>query len=55
MIWTGAVFGFWSCEQRVKYTYRKLVIVTLLLCLARPIVGVTFVVLADDKVTARIL
>lgn len=55
MIWTTAVFSFWASEQRVEYKYRTLVIVTLLVSLAKPIIGVIFVINADDKVTARIL
>ncbi len=55
MIWTTAAFNFWAGEQRVLYKYRSLVIVTIIVSLAKPIVGILFVVLADDKVTARIL
>ena len=55
MIWTTAVFGFWSAEQRVEFKYRALVLVTLLASLAKPLVSVLFVILAEDKVTARIL
>lgn len=55
MIWTGAVFGFWSCEQRVHYSYKKLVTVTILLSVLKPVVGVILVLISKDKVTARIL
>ena len=55
MIWTSAVFGFWATEQRVKFSYVKLVIITLLISLAKPVVGIVFVLHAEDKVTARIL
>ena len=55
MIWTSAVFGFWASEQRVKLSYVKLVVITLLISLAKPIVGIVFVLNAEDKVTARIL
>lgn len=55
MIWTTAVFNFWACEKRVLYKYKSLVIVTLLVSFAKPLVGVIFVILAEDKVTARIL
>lgn len=55
IIWTGAVFNFWSNEQRVKFSYRKLVIVTLLASFAKPILGIGLVMTAEDKVTARIL
>lgn len=55
MIWTTGVFSLWSAEQRVEYKYRALVAITLVVSLAKPIVGVVFVIYAADKVTARIL
>ena len=55
MIWTTAVFEFWASEKRVTYSYRPLVILTLIISLAKPIVGIILVINADDKVTARIL
>lgn len=55
MIWTTAVFSFWSAEQRVQLKYKRLVIVTILVSLGKPLVGVLFVTGMADKVTARIL
>lgn len=55
MIWSTAVFTFWSWEQRVEFKYRNLVIMTLVVSIAKPAVGILFVQLAADKVTARIL
>ena len=55
MIWATAAFNFWAGEQRVKYSYRQLVAVTIVVSLANPIVGIFFVLHAHDKVTARIL
>ncbi|MGN1026689.1 MAG: lipopolysaccharide biosynthesis protein, partial [Faecousia sp.] len=55
MIWATEVFGFWAAEQRVEYKYKALVAITLVVSLAKPLVGILFVVLAEDKVTARIL
>ena len=55
MIWTSSVFAFWASEQRVKLSYVKLVVITLLISLAKPLVGIVFVIHAEDKVTARIL
>lgn len=55
IIWTTSAFSFWASEQRVEYKYRHLVIVTLLVSLAKPIIGIIFVVFAEDKVTARVL
>lgn len=55
MIWTSSVFHFWSAEQRVEYKYKLLVTVTILVSLAKPIIGIFLVSHAEDKVTARIL
>lgn len=55
MIWTSAIFGYWSAEQRVKLSYVKLVVLTLVVSVAKPVVGIIFVVHANDKVTARAL
>lgn len=55
MIWSCAAFNFWMTTQRNAYKYRTLVIVTLLVSIAKPVVGILFVINAEDKVTARIL
>ena len=55
IIWTGAIFNFWANEQRVQYLYRKLVIVTLLVSVLKPVLEIVLVLNSDDKVTARIL
>lgn len=55
MIWTTAIFNFWSMEQRVDLKYRALVIVTILVSIAKPFLGILLVVYSEDKVTARIL
>lgn len=55
MIWTAAVFQFWASEQRVSYKYRNLVIVSTIISVLKPVVGIVFVLLANDKVTARVL
>ena len=55
MIWATSAFGFWAAEQRVRYKYKHLVILTLLVSVAKPVVGIFFVVNATDKVTAQIL
>ena len=55
MIWTSAVFQFWAAEQRVKYLYRTLIIVTLLVSIAKPALSIILVMTSSDKVTARIL
>ena len=55
LVWTSSVFNFWAAEQRNDYKYKELVIVTLLVSFGKPIIGIIFVKLATDKVTARIL
>lgn len=55
MIWSTAVFNYWANEQRIIYSYRNLVIVTLVVSLAKPLLGIYFVTHSEDKVTARIL
>lgn len=53
--WTTVVFEIWSGEQRVRFSYRGLVALSILMAIIRPAVGIYFVVHAEDKVTARIL
>lgn len=55
MIWTSSVFNFWSTERRVHYKYKKLVFITILVSIAKPVVGIFLVTHSKDKVTARIL
>lgn len=57
LIWTTAVFQFWSAEQRVNNKYRLLVGVTILVMFAQPAIGIGLVVMSDDagKATARIM
>lgn len=55
MIWTTGIFRFWSAAQRVEYKYKTLITITIFVSVAKPIIGIIFVVLAEDKVTARIL
>ena len=55
MIWATAVFGYWAAEQRVVLKYKELVYLTIIVSLAKPLLGVILVRAATDKVTARIL
>ena len=54
MILSANIFGFWSMSQRVDFKYRSLVIVTLAMSAAKPVLGIILVKSATDKVTARI-
>lgn len=55
LMWLTCVFEFWAMEQRVSFNYRKLVILTLLVAVVKPIVEIICVVHGRDKVLARIL
>lgn len=55
IIWTTSVFNFWSVEQRIDFKYRKLVVIAIVATMTKPVVEIVFVILAEDKVTARIL
>lgn len=55
LIWTSALFNFWMTTQRNQYKYKLLIIVTLIVSVLKPVIGIIFVINAEDKVTARIL
>lgn len=55
LIWTSTIFNFWCVEQRNFYRYKMLVVITILVSVAKPVVGIVFVLNSNDKVTARIL
>lgn len=55
MIWTSTVFSLWSNDQRVDYKYKALVIITLVVSVLKPALGIGLVINSNDKVTARIL
>lgn len=55
IIWTNAVFQFWSVEQRIRLKYRTLVLVTIFVTVCKPCIGILFVLFSEKKVTARIL
>lgn len=56
-IWANAAFLFWSNRERVNYRYKKLVCLTLVYVILRPLLGVLFVKLVDEQhqVEARVL
>ena len=56
MIWASASFQFWSWKERVDYNYKKLVILTIAVSVAKPVLGIIAVVLSKTyKAEARIL
>lgn len=55
IMWATAAYNFWAVEQRVDFKYKSLVILTLIVSAAKPLIGIVFIILATDKVTALIL
>lgn len=55
LIWTSNVFEFWASEQRVNFKYHALIIVTLMVSVAKPIMGIILIHRLEDAVLARIL
>lgn len=55
MMWSTIAFNFWSATKRVDYNYRPLVIVTIIVSIAKPLLGIVCVFLTPYyKVEARI-
>ena len=55
IIWTTAVYNFWSYEQRAQVKYRNLVILTIVVSILKPLVSIILILHSEDKVLARIL
>ena len=55
MIWASAAFNFWATSERVELKYKHLVILTIIVSVTKPLLGIILVVFAKDKVTARII
>lgn len=55
--WASMAYYFWSNRERVHYRYKKMVWVTVLFVILRPLMGIIFVLLADVncQVEARVL
>ena len=56
-IWSCSVYQFWSNKERVNYKYVRLVIITVIYVIARPLFGVIFVLNVSDElqVESRVL
>lgn len=54
IIWTSASYSFWSMEQRAAFKYRGQVLLTFLISVLQPAVGIWLIINSSDKVTARI-
>ena len=55
IIWTNNVFAFWSNEQKVQFQYKKLIVLTVCISIATPLLSIFLMKLMIDKVYARIL
>ena len=55
IIWSTSVFGFWANEQRVNYSYKALVGVTVISSILSTALGIVLVLNMEDKATARII
>ena len=55
IIWSASIFGFWANEQRVNYSYKSLVGVTLLFTIMSTGLGIMLVFYMEDGATARII
>ena len=54
LIWTSSVFQLWAQEERANFRYKTLVWITLLFSVCTPALGILFIILSKDSVTARI-
>jgi len=55
LCFSSSAFSFWAVEQRTQYNYRQLVILTVIVSVAKPLLGIFSVLSCEDKVTARII
>lgn len=55
LIWTSSVFQLWAQEERANFKYKTLVWITLAFSVCTPALGILFIYLSEDSVTARIL
>ena len=54
LMWTSSVFYFWSAYERTDLKYKKLVILTLIVSVLKPAIGIFLIKSYSDKVLARI-
>lgn len=55
IVWGTSASSFWTTEQRIYYRYKNIITITLIMTVAKPVLGIIFVLIAEDKVTARII
>lgn len=55
-IWTSSVFSFWAMSERVEFKYQKLITLTIIVAILKPIICIFLILkFGESKVTARIL
>ena len=55
LIWFSAIFQFWASDKRVDFSYKPLVIITIIYSLGSPILSICFMSIFEDKVYGRLL
>ncbi len=55
LAFTSSIYGFWALTKRVNLEYRTLVVMTAVVTVLKPLLGVFAVLHFDDKATARIV
>ena len=48
-------FNFWAAYERYDYKYRKLVVVTIIMAIGSPLLGIIAVINTEYKAEARVL
>lgn len=54
-LFTTPAYSFWAARQRFDYKYKSLVLVTLIIAIGSPLVGLAAVILSTHKAEARII
>lgn len=54
--WASLIFELWAAKQRVEYTYKALVALTIFTSIAKPVLGILAILMTDTyKAEARII
>lgn len=54
LMWTSSIFSFWSATERLDYNYIRIVVLTVIVSVLKPLLGIIFVLTYDKAVDARI-
>lgn len=55
LIWSSALYGFWSVNKRVDFDYKSIVLISLLFSVANPVLSILFMSNSEDKALAKII